>query len=84
MTMRCLYEVLSVDKAADDDTIKKAYRKAALIWHPGVHIVCLSYTTASGLSICAISHSSSRRADVLLLQTATAAAVLLLVARTWN
>ncbi|WIA41299.1 hypothetical protein OEZ86_004902 [Tetradesmus obliquus] len=32
--MRCLYEVLSVDKAADDDTIKKAYRKAALIWHP--------------------------------------------------
>lgn len=36
MVMRCLYEVLGVDKTADDDAIKKAYRKAALVWHPGV------------------------------------------------
>jgi DnaJ-class molecular chaperone len=33
--MRCLYEVLEVDKNADDDVIKKAYRKLALVWHPG-------------------------------------------------
>eukprot|EP00878_Enallax_costatus_P030206 GHUV01032870.1.p1 GENE.GHUV01032870.1~~GHUV01032870.1.p1 ORF type:complete len:202 (+),score=69.47 GHUV01032870.1:343-948(+) len=32
--MRCLYEVLGVDKTADDDAIKKAYRKQALVWHP--------------------------------------------------
>ncbi|KAJ3155890.1 hypothetical protein HDU89_005448 [Geranomyces variabilis] len=28
------YAILGVDKKADDDTIKKAYRKAALKWHP--------------------------------------------------
>jgi hypothetical protein len=33
--MRCLYEVLGVERDADDDAIKKAYRKMALVWHPG-------------------------------------------------
>ncbi|VDN85459.1 unnamed protein product [Brugia pahangi] len=32
--MRCHYDVLEVDCNADDDTIKKAYRKLALKWHP--------------------------------------------------
>ena len=33
--MRCLYEVLEVDPNSDDSTIKTAYRRAALQWHPG-------------------------------------------------
>ena len=28
------YEILGVSKDADDDAIKKAYRKAAIKWHP--------------------------------------------------
>src|SRR5690349_9337442 len=32
--MRDFYEVLDVPRDADEDTIKKAYRKAALKWHP--------------------------------------------------
>jgi len=32
--MRCHYEVLNVERDADPDIIKKAYRKAALKWHP--------------------------------------------------
>ena len=32
---RCLYEVLEVDKDAEDDAVKKAYRRMALQWHPG-------------------------------------------------
>jgi hypothetical protein len=32
---RCLYEVLGVEKDADDDALKRAYRKQALVWHPG-------------------------------------------------
>jgi preprotein translocase subunit Sec63 len=35
MPQRCLYEVLGIERTADDDIIKKAYRKQALIWHPG-------------------------------------------------
>ncbi|EFJ45712.1 molecular chaperone [Volvox carteri f. nagariensis] len=31
---RCLYEVLEVSRDADEDSIKKAYRKQALMWHP--------------------------------------------------
>ncbi len=34
MTKRDYYEVLGVDKAASDDEIKKAFRKAAVKYHP--------------------------------------------------
>ncbi|VDO77711.1 unnamed protein product [Haemonchus placei] len=33
-TMKCHYEVLEVARDADEETIKKAYRKLALKWHP--------------------------------------------------
>ena len=32
--IRCHYEVLEVERDADDDVLKKAYRKLALKWHP--------------------------------------------------
>ncbi|CAD7704389.1 unnamed protein product, partial [Ostreobium quekettii] len=32
--MKCLYEVLGVARDADDETIRKVYRKQALVWHP--------------------------------------------------
>lgn len=35
--VRCLYEVLDVEKDADDGVIRLAYRKAALRWHPGAY-----------------------------------------------
>jgi len=35
MPARCLYDVLGIERSADDDAIKKAYRKQALVWHPG-------------------------------------------------
>ena len=31
---RDFYEVLGIDKNADDNTIKKAYRKKAIQYHP--------------------------------------------------
>ena len=34
MSKRDYYEVLNVDRGADADTIKKAYRKMALKYHP--------------------------------------------------
>lgn len=34
MAKRDYYEVLGVDKGADDDTLKKAYRKLAMKYHP--------------------------------------------------
>jgi DnaJ family protein A protein 5 len=40
MPQRCLYDVLGIEKTADDSEIKKAYRKQALVWHPGV-VVCV-------------------------------------------
>ncbi|KAG5679913.1 hypothetical protein PVAND_009449 [Polypedilum vanderplanki] len=32
--MICHYEILEIERNADDDTIKKNYRKLALKWHP--------------------------------------------------
>ena len=34
MAKRDYYEVLGIDKSADQDTIKKAYRKLAVKYHP--------------------------------------------------
>jgi len=36
--MQCYYEVLEVDRDADDDVLKKQYRKLALKWHPDKNI----------------------------------------------
>ena len=33
--MKCLYEVLGVEKDVEDVALRKAYRMAALKWHPG-------------------------------------------------
>lgn len=33
--MKDFYEVLDVEKTASDSEIKVAYRKQALLWHPG-------------------------------------------------
>lgn len=31
------YKILNVEKTADEAAIKKAYRKAAIVWHPDKH-----------------------------------------------
>ena len=36
--MRCLYEVLDVARDADDATLRTAYRRAALRWHPDKNV----------------------------------------------
>lgn len=43
LTMRCHYEVLGVARDADDNTLKSAYRKGALQWHPGL-VSCSALT----------------------------------------
>lgn len=35
---QCYYETLGVERDADDDTLKKSYRKLALLWHPDKNI----------------------------------------------
>ena len=40
---RDFYEVLGIDKNADEATIKKAYRKLAKKYHPDMN--CLLYTS---------------------------------------
>ena len=37
MAKRDYYEVLGVDKSADEAAIKKAYRQLAKKWHPDVN-----------------------------------------------
>ncbi len=34
---RCLYAVLDLEPSATDDEIKRAFRRAALQWHPDKH-----------------------------------------------
>jgi hypothetical protein len=34
---RCLYAVLELEPDASENDIKKAFRKAALVWHPDKH-----------------------------------------------
>lgn len=37
--MKCHYEILGVDLDCTAEDLKKAYRKLALEWHPGIIIV---------------------------------------------
>ena len=39
--MKCLYEVLGVERDVEEAAIKRAYRMAALKWHPGAPPLCL-------------------------------------------
>src|ERR1700742_520885 len=34
MAKRCYYEVLEVERSSDDGTVKTAFRKLAMKWHP--------------------------------------------------
>lgn len=52
---RCLYELLELPKDADDDAIRKAYRRQALIWHPGragTHCMATCCMVAWGCTTC--------------------------------
>jgi len=42
---RCHYDVLGVERDADDDVLKKAYRRLALTWHPDKNLDQLELAT---------------------------------------
>ena len=56
--MRCLYEVLGVERSSDEGTIKTAYRRGALQWHPGwLRSALKGATAAEGLRAEVVSRS---------------------------
>lgn len=59
-TQRCLYEVLGVEQEADEDVIKKAYRKMALTWHPGGQAGTMVSKVAVG-RMCAVPLAQGRK-----------------------
>jgi DnaJ-class molecular chaperone len=42
VAMKCHYEILGVERDCENGEIKKAYRKSALVWHPGECAALLS------------------------------------------
>ena len=34
--LKCHYDILGVERETTEDEMKKAYRKLALKWHPGI------------------------------------------------
>lgn len=50
--MFCHYQILGVELNADQETIKKAYRKAALKWHPGKIMKLLIFSRKQVWSSC--------------------------------
>lgn len=49
--MRCFYEVLGVSQDAEEPEIKKAYRKLALEWHPGMLHRCITMIKSVRLAV---------------------------------
>lgn len=49
--MKCHYEVLQVDREVSDADLRKAYRKMALKYHPGLSYYCLHTHTHISLSL---------------------------------
>lgn len=79
MPQRCLYEVLGIERTADDAEIKKAYRKQALVWHPGEaieqsNVVC-HFLLQQGQLFCGLYWSVGPQPARARLAAAAAAAV---------
>ena len=53
--MRCHYEVLQVDRDVSDADLRKAYRKMALKYHPGLCGVTVDSISLSPLSLLLLS-----------------------------